>query len=145
MFQALADRLKSEAAYSFRAIILVAVATLAAAVALGFLVAALFVWIANSYGPLAASLACAALFILLALILVAINAIISARHKRALEARRAALAAATPSPFTDPRLIMIAFQIAQAIGLKRILPLAALGGAAFFLATRNKGSNSSDS
>ena len=138
MFQGLADRLKSEATFSLRAIAIVAGAVLTAAVAVGFLVAALFVRLAHRYGPVEACLACAGLFIVLALLLFGVNAILAARHRRAEEARRAALAAATPSPLADPRLIMVGLQVAQAIGFKRLLPLLALGGAALVLAARHK-------
>jgi len=145
MFEALADRLKSEAAYvksqatySIRAIVILAVAALAVVVAIGFLIAALFVRLAHVFGPIEACLACAGLFLVLALTAMGINGILSARHKRMEEARRAALAAAAPSMLSDPRLIMVGVQVAQAIGFKRLLPLLAVGGAAFVLVARSR-------
>ena len=144
MFQGLADRLKSEATFSLRAIAIAAAAGLAAAVGVGFLVAALFVRLAHRYGPVEACLACAALFLVAALLLLGINAILSARHRRAEEARRAAEAAAIPSALTDPRLIVVGLQVAQAVGFKRLLPLLAIGGAAFALFSRSRGRRRED-
>jgi preprotein translocase subunit SecG len=138
MFQGLADRLKSEATFSLRGITIAAIAGVVATVAFGFLVAALFLRVADFYGPVGACLACAGLFIVIALILFVINSAASARHRRAEAARRAAAAAATPSPLADPRLIMVGVQVAQAIGFKRLLPLVALGGAAFLFASRGR-------
>jgi hypothetical protein len=138
MLHGLADRVKSEATFSLRSIAITVVAALAAATAVGFLVAALCVRLNQLYGAVAACVVCAIVFVVIALVLWGINAILSARHRRAEEARRAAMAAATPSPLTDPRLLMIGFQIAQAIGFKRLLPLLAVGGAAFALVARNR-------
>ena len=55
---------------------------------------------------------------------------------RAEEAARAA--AAAPSLLTDPAMLAMGLQIVRAVGVKRLIPLLAVGGLALgFLASRN--------
>ena len=87
-----------------------------------------------------ACLAGAAVFVVVGLVLLAVSAAAAGRSRRLAEdaARRRAAMEASASPLTDARLILLAVQIAQTIGFRRILPLLALGGAAFAVATRSR-------
>ena len=64
------------------------------------------------------------------------NAIRREMKARAEEAARAA--AAAPSLLTDPAVLAMGLQIVRAVGVKRLIPLLAVGGLALgFLASRN--------
>ncbi len=62
-------------------------------------------------------------------------AIYVARRRRDAQAR-AALEPPALSALADPRVILAGLQIVQAIGFKRLLPILAIAGAAFALASR---------
>ena len=132
MFDRLFDRWRNEAQLRLRLIIVASTCILSAALALCFLFAAVFVIAVERYGAVEACLASAAVFLAAAAVLAVVRASLNARRRR-----RAAEKAAetTPlSPVVDPRTILVTLQIIQAIGLKRLVPLLAVGGAALVVA-----------
>ena len=131
MFEKIYDRLKREASGSLRLLALAAACIGAAAIALGFLCAAAFVFVLNRYGLVDACLVGATIFLVATLILLAAYAALAARRRREEHARAAA--DARLSPLADPRLVLLGLQIVQAVGVKRLLPIMALGAAAFVL------------
>jgi hypothetical protein len=104
----------------------IGVAAIASGAALVFLSIAAFAWIANRYGAAAAGLALGGFYLLVSVI--AVIACAAARRRTVMRAR-AELAAsrASSSSWFDPRLLAVGVQVAQAIGWKRIIPLAAIG------------------
>ena len=140
MLEGATDRWKAEARGAVVRAALACAAALAGGVALAFLCAAGFVVVLDRYGLVQACLAGAAVFVVVGLVLLAVSAAAAGRSRRLAEdaARRRAAMEASASPLTDPRLILLAVQIAQTIGFRRILPLLALGGAAFAVATRSR-------
>jgi hypothetical protein len=101
----------------------------------GFLCAAAFVVVLQRYGLVDACLAGAGVFLVATIALLGTYAIYVARRRRNAQAR----AALEPPPllaFADPRVILAGLQIVQAIGFKRLLPILAIGGAAFALGSR---------
>jgi len=136
MLEGLANRWKAEARGAVRLAALAAASIAAAGIALAFFCAAAFVFVLDRYGLTDACLAGAAVFLAVTIILLIVYALVVARRRRMVEEARARAAkdAATPSLLSDPRLILAAFQVIQAVGLKRMLPLLAVGGAAFALA-----------
>lgn len=100
-------------------------------VALLFLCAAGFIAIEETYGPVEACLAGAALFVVIALGVIAVRS----EFKRREEARRAEAAkrAAQQSLLTDPALLATGLQLVRVIGVKRLLPVVVLGGVALGL------------
>lgn len=137
MLRGLTDRVKDEAGYSARVLAIAAAAAVSAAVVAGFLVAALFLRVAQFYGPFRASLACAGVFVLATLVLWIVYAVTSAGHRRREEARRAADSPSAAMALADPRIILLGLQVVQAIGVRRLLPLMAVAGAGLALASRS--------
>ena len=132
MFEKIYDRLKREARSALALFALAAAGLGAGAIALGFLCAAGFIY-ALRLGPIYACLIAFGVFLLGALFFVAVYAAFSVRRRRIKRERGAAEAAS--SPFTDPRLLVLGLRLVQAVGLRRLLPIMALGAAAFALAS----------
>lgn len=132
MFDRLFDRWRNETQLRLRLIMIASASVISAALAFCFLFAAAFVIAADRYGAVDACLASAAAFLVVAAILAIIRAGLNARRRR--RAAEKAAETASISPFADPRAILVTLQIIQAVGLKRLLPLIALGGAAFAVA-----------
>jgi hypothetical protein len=107
------------------------VAALALVVAVVFALFALFIWLAERYSPLTAALVLAGFFLLLA-ILAGIGSLLAQR--RTVAEARLALQARSNSPWLDPKLLPIGLQVARSIGLRRIVPLVAVGVLAAALA-----------
>jgi hypothetical protein len=135
MFERIFDRWKNDASGALLLGVIAAASIATATVALSFLCAAAFVVALDRYGLVGACLAGAAVFLAATLVLVMVYAIHVARRRRDAQAR-AALEPPALSPLADPRLILAGLQIARAIGFKRLLPIAAVAGAAFVLASR---------
>ena len=132
MFEKIYGRWKSEARGALRLLALAAACVGAAAIALGFACAAAFVFVLNRYGLVDACLVGAAVFLVATLILLAAYAALAARRRRE-ELARATADTRPSSALADPRLVLLGLQIVQAVGVKRLLPIAALGAAAFAL------------
>ncbi len=112
-----------------------AASLVAATVTVSFLCAAAFVVALERYGLVDAFLAGAGVFLVATMALLGTYAIYVARRRRDAQVR----AALEPPPFSalaDLRVILGGLQIVQAIGFKRLLPILAIGGAAFALASR---------
>jgi hypothetical protein len=132
MFEKVYDRWKSEARGALRLSALAAACGGAAAIALGFVCAAVFAFVLDRYGLVDACLVLAAIFLFATLILLAGYATLSVRRRRE-QRERAAADARSASVIADPRLLLLGLQIVQAVGVKRLLPILALGAAAFAL------------
>jgi hypothetical protein len=137
MFEKVYERWKREARGTLRLLALATACACAAAIALGFVCAAGFVFALDRYGLVGACLVGAAVFVAAALVLLAAYVILAARSRRE-ERVRAPVEARSSSPLADPRLVLLAVQIVQTIGVKRLVPLLALGAAAFALASGTK-------
>ena len=97
-------------------------AIVGAAAAVGaaiFLLAALFVWLAQLYGALIAAVALGCAFVLIALIALAVCLM---TRRRNMERARLELAARSSNWF-DPKLVTVGVQIAQQIGWRRLVSL----------------------
>jgi hypothetical protein len=115
--------------------------SLAAAVAgalfvmLSFLCAAAFVYVLQTYGLIQACLTGAGIFLVVALIAAAFYLV---RRNRA-QARAAETAkSAVHTALADPMLVAAGIQVIRAIGVKKLIPILAVGGLAVgLLASRN--------
>ena len=130
MFQRILDGISASTGTTVRLTSLAAGAAFALFITTCFLCAAAFISVLEKYGPVQACLAGAGVFFLLTL-----SAAVSYwAYKRQLrkEARIAAerAAEAAPSMLADPMLIATGLQIIRAIGVKRLLPILAIGGVA---------------
>jgi hypothetical protein len=140
MFQRWVDDFKESVATTLRLSSLAAAAAIALFIALGFLCAALFVFVLQNYGPVQACLAGAAVF--LAVTLIAAICYVVRRNQIRAEAERAAKAA--PSMLADPMVVAAGLQIVRAIGVKRLVPIIAVAGLALgLMASRGGGASAS--
>jgi len=138
MFQRLISDLRDSTGNAVRLTSLAAAAAMALLVTTAFLCAAAFVFVLQKYGPVEACLTGAAIFFVVTLIATGSYMI----RKRQIEARAAEQAAraaksAAQTMLADPMLITAGIQVARAIGMKRLIPILAVGGLALgFLASR---------
>jgi fatty acid desaturase len=139
MFARMIDDLKESTGSALRLTSLAAAAALALFVTTSFLCAAAFVLVLDKYGLVQACLAGAAVFFVVSLIAafsyIARKKQIEKQAKvRAAEAARSAV----HSALADPMLVAAGLQVIRAIGVKRLIPILAVGGIALgFLASRN--------
>lgn len=103
-----------------------AVAGLAALVMLGFLCAALFLYLQHWRGAIVACLILAGAFLLVVLIAVAAIAVVRQRQERLARARAEANRAAGQW-LRDPVVMTTALQVARTLGLRRAAPVLLLG------------------
>ena len=130
MFQRMIDNFRDSIASAMRLTSLAAIAAMALLVAAAFLCAAAFTFILQHYGPVQACLAGAAFFLVITLIVACIYVV----RRNQIRARAAAAAkAAAQSPLADPMLAALAIQVIRAIGVKKVVPLLAIGGLALGL------------
>jgi hypothetical protein len=130
MLQRLIKDFKESTGTTVRMTSLVAAAAVGLFITTGFLCAAAFVFVLERYGLVPACLTGAAIFFVVTLI-AAISYIV---RKRQLEARAAAAArASVHSAFADPMVLAAGLQVVRAIGIKRLLPILAIGGVALGL------------
>jgi len=130
MFRRMIDDFKSSTGSAMRQTALAAMAVLSSYVALAFLCAAGFLVVLDRYGRVEACLAGAGLFLLVTLIFVSVHT----AHKRQIEARAAERSKSTARALlSDPVMVATGIQIIRAIGVKRLLPILAVGGLAFGL------------
>ena len=130
MFQRWIDDFKTNTSTTLRLSGLVIINIVALLIAGAFLCAAGFIAISREYGSIYACLAGAALFLVVALIVLAIHG----EQKRRAEARRKEAAKrASQSILTDPALLATGLQLVRVVGIKRLLPVVVLGGLALGL------------
>jgi hypothetical protein len=102
-------------------------------VTVGFLCAALFVFVQDKYGTIYACLANGGVFLLCAII----AAIVYVVRKRQIERRRAiAPKSSFQTVMSDPMVLAAVLQTVRVVGVKRLIPLLAVGGIALGLMTR---------
>jgi hypothetical protein len=137
MFQRVIDDFKDSTGTALRLSFLVAAAALALFITTSFLCAAAFVLVLQQYGLIQACLAGAAIFFVVTLIAGGTYMM----RKRQIRARAvAAVKSAAQSPAIDPMMVAAGIQIARAVGLKKLIPILAIGGLALgLLASRRDG------
>jgi uncharacterized membrane protein YqjE len=124
------DELKESTGVAVRMTSLAAAIALAIFVTISFLCAAAFIYVLQTYGLIEACLTGAAIFFVLALIGIIFYAIRKSRNRRhAEETTKSALQTA----LADPVVIAASIQAVRAIGVKRLIPLLAVGGVALGL------------
>ena len=136
MFQRLIDDFKDSTGTALRLTSLAAVAAIALLVTTSFLCAAAFVFVLEKYGPVQACLTGAGIFFVVAMI----AAIAYMVRKSQIEKRaRERTKSAAQTMLTDPMLVAAGIQLVRAIGVKKLIPILAVGGLALgFLASRGQ-------
>jgi len=137
MLQRLIDDFKESTGSALRLTSLAAAAAMALLVTTAFLCAAAFVFVLQNYGPVQACLAGAAIFFVLTMIAAGCYMM----RKRQIEARAEQAARAAKSTaqtmLSDPAMVAVGIQLIRAVGIKRLIPILAVGGLALgFLASR---------
>lgn len=138
MYQRLIDDFKQSAGTTVRLTSLAAATAFALLLTLAFLCAAAFVYVLRSYGLIQACLAGAALFFVVTLILAGCYITRKNRiQKRAAQTARSAI----HSALADPMLVATGVQLVRAIGIKRLVPILAIGVLALGLMASRGGSS----
>jgi hypothetical protein len=139
MFARMIDDFKDSTSRALRLTSLAAAAALALGITISFLCAAAFVYVLLQYGLIEACLAGAGVFFIVTLIAIGCYMV----RKRQVKARAAETAkSALHTAMADPMLVATGIQIVRAIGVKRLIPLLAVGGLALgFLASRGASSD----
>ncbi len=131
MFQRMIDDFKVSTGNAVHLTSLVLAAAVLLFITTAFLCAAAFMFVLQRYGPIEACLAGAAVFLVAALI--AAGSYMLRKHRmQVLRAEQEAKAAAR-SPLIDPAMVAIGIQIVRAVGIKRLVPILAIGGVALGL------------
>jgi len=139
MFARLTDGLKESTSNALRLTSLVAILAIALFVVIAFLCAAAFISVLQNYGPVEACLTGAGIFLIVALITAGLYASLKNRaREREPETAKSTLHTA----LADPMVVATGIQVIRAIGLKKLIPLLAVGGLALGLfAGRNHSSD----
>jgi len=139
MFQRMVDDFKDSAGTTLRLTSLAAAAALALFVTIVFLCAAAFVFVLQKYGLIEACLAGAGVFFVVALIAAGCYMVRKNQVRKEIKARAAENAkSAVRSALADPMLVAAGIQVIRAIGIKKLIPILAVGGLALgLLVSRN--------
>jgi hypothetical protein len=138
MFSRMIDDFKDSTGTALRLTSLAAAAAFALLVTTSFLCAALFVFMLQKYGPVEACLAGAGVFFVITLIaavcyMVRKNQVRARAEQAAKEATKQAARSAKSAAsnmLADPMLLAAGLQVVRAIGVKKLIPLLAIGGLA---------------
>jgi hypothetical protein len=135
MFARMIDDFKDSTGTALRLTSLAAAVALALFIAISFLCAGAFVYMLQRYGPIEACLTGAGIFLVVAM--VAAGGYMMRKNK--VKARAAETAkSAVHTALADPMLVAVGIQVIRAIGVKRLIPILAVGGLALgLLASRN--------
>ncbi len=141
MFQRMIDDLKDSISSTMRLTSLATAAALALSIAISFLCAAAFVYVLQNYGLIQACLTGAGVFFVVTLIAAGTYRL----RKNSIEARaREAAKSAPHSMLADPMLVATGIQLVRAIGIKRLIPILAIGGLALGIMASRGAANASD-
>lgn len=135
MFARMIDDFKESTSTALRLTSLAAAVAVAVFVMISFLCAAAFVYVLQTYGLIQACLTGAGIFLIVALI---VTTIYVARKNRARERAAEAAKSAVHSALAGPMLLAAGIQVIRAVGVKKLIPILAVGGLALgLLASRN--------
>jgi hypothetical protein len=135
MFQRMVDDFKESTGAALRLTSLAAAAALALFITTAFLCAAAFILVLERYGPVEACFTGAAIFFVVTLI--AAGSYMARKRQVKLRAQAAAKSVAQ-TMLADPMVVAAALQIVRSIGIKKLIPLLAVGGLALgLMATRS--------
>jgi hypothetical protein len=135
MFQRMIDDFKATTGTALRLTSLAAAAAAALFITTSFLCAAAFVFVLQRYGLVEACLTGAGIFFVVTLIAAGCYML----RKRQIEARAAERTkSAVQTALADPMVVAAGIQLIRSIGIKKLVPILALGGLALgLMASRN--------
>jgi hypothetical protein len=141
MFQRIIDDFKESTATALRLTSLAAAAAIALFVTTAFLCAAAFILVLERYGPVEACFTGAAIFF--AVTLIAAGSYMARKRQIRLRAQAAAKSTAQ-TMLADPMVVAAGLQIVRAIGIKKLIPLLAVGGLALGLMANRSHAHAAD-
>lgn len=148
MFQRIVDDFKYSAGTTVRMTSLAIGVGFALFLTVVFLCAAVFIAVLQKYGPIEACLTIAGIFLVISIVLGITYTVKKRRERRrAIAAARAAASArsSASSLLTDPTLLATGLQLLRAVGIKKLIPLLAVGGIVLgIVAGRNSAAASDD-
>ena len=130
MFQRMIDDFRDSVATSVRLTSLMAAMAVTLFITLAFLCAAGFVYVLQNYGLIQACLAGAAMFFVVTLIVACFYMARNTCKARVVENAKENAKSAVHSALADPMLVAAGIQLVRAIGIKRLVPILAIGGVA---------------
>jgi hypothetical protein len=134
MFARMIDDFKQSTGTAVRLTSLAAMAALALFITTSFLCAAAFVAVLQRYGLIEACLTGAGIFFIVTLI--AAGSYMARKRRIKVEAKETAKSA-MQTALADPMVVAAGLQVIRAIGVKKLIPILAVGGLALgFLASR---------
>ncbi len=142
MLQRLVDDLRDSTGLALRMTSLAAAAAISLFVSTAFLTAAAFVFVLNKYGSLYACLTGASIYLVLTLLVAGIYIYRQKQVKRRpVEQTKSMLQAA----LSDPVILATGLQVIRTIGVKRLIPILAIGGVALgLMASRQSASDEAE-
>lgn len=138
MLTRMIDDIKDSTGVAIRMTSLAAAIALAFLVTIAFLAAAAFVYVLQNYGPIEACLTGAGIFFLIALIGILVYAV---RKRQARQEAKETAKSALHTALADPVMVATALQVVRAIGVKKLVPILAVGGLALGLLASRPSSN----
>jgi hypothetical protein len=130
MFGRMIDDFKESTGTALRLTSLAAAVALSLFITTSFLCAAAFVFVLQRYGPVEACLTGAAIFFVVTMIAAGCYMV----RKKQVKARAAETAkSALQTALADPMLVATGIQLVRAIGVKKLIPILAVGGLALGL------------
>ncbi len=140
MFARLIDDFKEQTGSALRLTSLAAAAALALFVTTSFLCAAAFVFMLQKYGPVEACLTGAGIFFVVTLI--AAGCYMMRKKQVKPPPVEEPAKSAMQTALADPMLVAVGIQVIRTIGVKKLIPILAVGGLALgYLASRNAASD----
>jgi predicted transporter len=124
------DDIKDSTGVAIRMTSLAAAIAFAFLVTIAFLCAAAFVYVLQNYGPIQACLTGAGIFLAIALIGIAVYTV---RKRQARQEAKETAKSALHTALADPVMMATALQVVRAIGIKKLVPILAVGGLALGL------------
>ncbi len=139
LLQKMIDDLKDSTGNAVRLTSLAFAAAVFLFITIGFLCAAAFVFVLERYGPLYACLSGAGVFLLAALIAMICYA--ARKNRRPPPKPPEEEKSALQSALSDPMVLAMGLQVVRSVGIKRLIPLLAIGGVAVgLMAQRHRSS-----
>ena len=133
MFGRMIDDFKESTGTALRLTSLAAAAALALFITISFLCAAAFVYVLQNYGLIQACLTGAAVFFVVAMIAAIAYTVRKNRIRKHVKEAKEGAKSAMHSALADPMLVAAGLQVIRAIGIKRLIPILAVGGLALGL------------
>lgn len=145
MFQKFMDDVRESTGSTLRLTSLALAIAVSLFITIAFLCAAAFVYVLQNYGLLEACFAGAGVFFAATLIAAISYAVRKRQISEQARKRRAEAAKSTmQSALSDPMVLAAGLQIVRTIGLKRIVPIVALGGIALGLMASRRTADEAD-